>query len=97
MSTNGKATPVRFGVYFALGYVLVVIGLFLFTWITATPEQMGFEWIPFIWLARPWYDLDGQTVIPGLIANAFLLFALGALSQWLARRVFTRGAPESRP
>jgi hypothetical protein len=63
----------------AATYVLVVFVVFAFSAFTTKPDNVGYDWIPFVLLAMPWYRLNTQLLLPGLIANAGLMYVLGAL------------------
>lgn len=69
-------------------YVLIVVIVFALCTLTARPENVGYDWIPFILLAMPWYRLNPQLLVPGLIANVGLMYLLGSLLHMIWRRVF---------
>lgn len=50
---------------------------------------MGYEWLPFIGMGWPWFQLDHGLFLPGLVYNAVFLYALGMFVQYLWHR-FTR-------
>ena len=68
-------------------YVLVVVFVFVFTAYTTKPENVGYDWIPFILLAMPWYRLHPQLLLPGLIANIGLMYLFGTLLHTLWCRI----------
>jgi hypothetical protein len=62
-------------------YVLIVVVVFAFTASTTKPSNVGYDWIPFILLSMPWYAINQRLLLPGLIANAGLMYLLGTLLQ----------------
>jgi|GEM_PF-3193050 len=60
----------------AATYVLIVVVVFAFTASTTKPGNVGYDWIPFILLSMPWYGLSPRLLLPGLIANAGLMYLL---------------------
>lgn len=82
MSRSGKTRPGRLGILLALFYVFVVVVVFAL--IALGPADDGMEWIPFMLLDAPWCWMGSGTgnifsFVPGIMANAFLLFLLGTL------------------
>jgi hypothetical protein len=78
---RGFPRPIRVGSWLAGIYVVIVLVVYWITALTTKPGNVGLDWIPFVMLAMPWAAM-GQAqdfLIPGLIANALLLFAVGAL------------------
>jgi hypothetical protein len=63
----------------AATYVLVVVVVFAVSAYTTKPGNVGYDWIPFVLLAMPWYRLHTQLLLPGLIVNASLMYLLGTL------------------
>ena len=80
----------RSGIYAAAFYVVIVVAVFALIAANTKPDNVGLDWIPFVMLAMPWYRLNPQLLIPGLIANAVILFLLGTLLDWLMRYIFRR-------
>lgn len=74
----------------AATYVLIVVVVFAFTASTTKPGNVGYDWIPFILLSMPWYGLSPRLLLPGLIANAVLMYLLGMLFQTFWCRVIKR-------
>ena len=70
------------GIYLFLVGVAVALGAF-----GGNSGSMGFEWIPLIMLSLPWRNLGSaqEFVIPGLIANLFLLYFLGIFVEMVRR------------
>ena len=66
----------------AATYVLIVVVIFTFTASTTKPSNVGYDWIPFILLSMPWYAINQRLLLPGLIANAGLMYSLGTLLQF---------------
>jgi hypothetical protein len=71
----------------AATYVIVVVFVFVFTAYTTKPENVGYDWIPLILLAMPWYRLHTQLLLPGLIANIGLMYLFGTLLHTLWCRI----------
>lgn len=67
----------RAGVYVAGVYILLAVGIFVLT--AFGHHDDGMEWIPFALLASPWFQIGQRLLIPGLIANAILLYAIGTI------------------
>jgi fucose 4-O-acetylase-like acetyltransferase len=87
-SPSGPTTrPGRLGIYLALGYLCLVVALYAFTAHYTKPENVGYDWIPFILLAMgPWYRMGQEFWWVALILNASLLYIAGTLLQKLQRR-----------
>ena len=71
---------------FAAATALIFV-VFALTAYTTKPNNVGYDWIPFILLAMPWYRLNTQLLLPGLIANASLMYLLGTLLHTFWSRV----------
>jgi hypothetical protein len=71
----------------AATYLLIVVVVFAFTAYNTKPDNVGYDWIPFVLLSMPWYAVGARFLLPGLIANAGLMYLLGTLLQTLWRRV----------
>jgi hypothetical protein len=71
----------------AATYVLTAVVVFALTTYTTKRDSVGYDWIPFVLLAMPWYRLNTQLLLPGLIANAGLMYLLGTLLHALWYRV----------
>jgi hypothetical protein len=69
----------RGGFCVAAFYFLVVVVVFAFTAYTTKPDNVGYDWIPFILLSVPWYGISTRLLLPGLIANVGLAYLLGML------------------
>ena len=67
------------GVCVAATYILMVVVVFAISAYTTNPNNVGYDWIPFILLAMPWYLVHPQLLLPGLIANSVLMYLLGTL------------------
>jgi hypothetical protein len=74
----------------AATYVLIVVVVFAFTASTTKPSNVGYDWIPFILLSMPWYATNQGLLLPGLIANAGLMYLLGTLLHTFWCRVIRR-------
>lgn len=79
-----RVNPVGF--LAAATYVLIVAAVFIITTSTTTPGNVGLDWIPFMLLSIPWYAIDQRLLLPGLIANACLVYLFGSLLHSLCRR-----------
>ena len=70
-------------------YILIVAAVFTFTAYNTKPSNVGLDWIPFMLLSMPWYGISTQLLLPGLVANAVLMYLLGTLLdsfwRWLTR------------
>jgi hypothetical protein len=71
----------------AATYVLVVVFVFALTALTTKPSNVGLDWIPFVMLASPWYFLNPQLLLPGLILNVGLMYLVGTLLHTFRSRV----------
>ena len=81
----------RQGIYFALVYIFIVLAVFALT-ASSKPSGLGYEWIPFIYLAMPW-SLSGaniMTLILGFTANAVILYLLGTVVAKVWCRIFRK-------
>ena len=67
----------------AATYALIVIVVFGFTEMITKPSNVGYDWIPFILLSMPWYAINARLLLPGLLANAGLMYLLGTALQAL--------------
>ena len=75
-----------FGVCTAGVYVVVVVAVFVYTASNSKPENVGYDWIPFLVLTVPWLWVGnridvplGITVVVGFVLNVILLYLLGAV------------------
>jgi hypothetical protein len=66
------------------------VTVFAVTAYTTKPGNAGYDWIPFVLLSMPWYRVNPQLLLPGLVVNAALLYALGSLLHAFWRRVIAR-------
>ena len=71
----------------AVAYLLLVIAVYVLIASVTKPDNVGLDWIPFVMLAMPWYALAPQLLIIGFIANAAILYGLGALIEILWRNM----------
>jgi hypothetical protein len=57
------------------------IALLVYVLIAATtrPENVGYDWIPFVLLAIPWYRINSRLLVVGLILNAICFYLLGVM------------------
>ncbi|MGA3069704.1 MAG: hypothetical protein ABSD43_05755 [Terracidiphilus sp.] len=104
MKAELKARPNRLGIYAAAAYVLIVAGVYAATEYGGKPSGLGYEWIPFIWLAMPWYfwvpssmlnarwyDMVApELCILGIILNASILYMVCKVLELLRRRFFSK-------
>ncbi|MDQ2842399.1 MAG: hypothetical protein M3Y72_15410 [Acidobacteriota bacterium] len=60
-------------------YIFVVGVVFAFTAYNTKPDNVGYDWIPFVLLSMPWYGIEARLLLPGLVVNAGLMYLLGAL------------------
>jgi len=67
------------GLFTAGLYAVIVVGVFTFTWINTKPENVGYDWIPFILLSYPWFNIFAGNPLPGFVLNAVILYMAGAL------------------
>jgi hypothetical protein len=74
----------------AAAYALIVVLVLVLTASTTRPGNAGLDWIAFILLSMPWYGLDARLLVPGLIANAGLMYLMGTLLHIFWRRVIFR-------
>ena len=74
----------------AAAYVLIVVAVLVLTALTTKVSDVGLDWIPFVLLAMPWYAFHNQLLLPGLIANAGLLYLLGTVLERFSRRLGRR-------
>jgi hypothetical protein len=88
-SQTGPATrPCRLGKYLAAVYLCLVAALYAFTAHYTKPDNVGYDWIPFILLAMgPWYRMAPGFSWVALSLNAALLYAAGTLLQKFVRRL----------
>ena len=63
----------------SLLYCLLAILVYTYTAANTKSENLGYDWIPFILLAMPWYGINPRLLIPGLIINAVVFYFLGVL------------------
>lgn len=75
------------GLSVSLLYSLLVILIYTYTAANTKPENLGYDWIPFILLAMPWYRINPRLLIPGLIINAVAFYFLGVLLRKVWRLV----------
>jgi len=82
---KGPADPV--GIYLATAYLFLVVIVFVFTRTTTKPGNVGYDWIPFIMLAVPWYFVNPRFfLLPGFVVNAGLLYLFGMACNKLRHR-----------
>jgi hypothetical protein len=81
----------RLGSWFAGIYAVLVVAVFALTAATTKADNVGLDWIPFVMLAMPWYRLNPYLLFPGFIANAIILYVVGALIEKLWRAVAKNG------
>ena len=67
------------GLSVSLLYCVLVIFVYTYTATNTKPENVGYDWIPFILLAMPWYRINPRLLMPGLILNAGVFYLLGVL------------------
>ena len=68
-------------------YVIAVVVVYAVISNTTKPENVGYDWIPFVLLAMPWYRLYPPLLLPGIFINIGLMYFLGTLLHMLWRRV----------
>jgi hypothetical protein len=68
-------------------YIVIVVVLHAVIAATTNPSNMGMHWIPVGILAMPWPALDRRLLLPGFVANAALLYLLGAIFDKISRIV----------
>lgn len=78
----------RGGFRVASFYFFVVVIVYVYTSLTTKPSNVGYDWIPFILLAMPWYAISATLLLPGLIANVGISYLLGSLFDKVWRRIF---------
>jgi hypothetical protein len=71
----------------AAAYALIVGMVFALTALTTKPSNVAYDWIPFILLSMPWYAINPNLLLAGLIVNAALMYLLGTALQALYCRV----------
>lgn len=54
----------RTGIHFAAAYIFLVTVVYMFTACTTKPDNVGYDWIPFIMLAMPWYSFNASLLYP---------------------------------
>jgi hypothetical protein len=79
----------RVGVYCAGSYCAITLLVFVFTAVTTRPENVGYDWIPFVSLAMPWYRISPRLLLVGLVLNAGCFYLLGVIVHqawsWVSR------------
>lgn len=92
MEAELKGRPNRLGIYVAAAYLLVVVGVYAVTAYNTKPDNVGYDWIPFVMLAMPWVAIGRaqEFLIPGLIANVVIFYLFGTLLEIARRRIFQR-------
>lgn len=99
MKADSNARPSRLGIIVAALYVFLVLAVYAIT-ASSKPNGLGYEWIPFIDLAMPWSLMGDNVSLPGFgflsllifgfIANAGILYLVGALVEKLLRWPFRK-------
>lgn len=85
-----KAQINRGGFCVAASYFLVVVVVYAYIALTTKAENVGYDWIPFVLLAMPWYGIGARLLFPGLIANTVISYLLGMLFDKLWCRTFQK-------
>ena len=65
--------------YLAGFYCAIALLIFVLTEVTTRPENVGYDWIPFVLLAIPWYWINPRLLVVGLILNAGCFYLLGVM------------------
>jgi polyferredoxin len=91
LKAASNARPSRLGIIVAALYVFLVLVVYAIT-ASSKPSGLGYEWIPFIFLAMPW-TLMGERLpilIFGFLVNTGILYLFGALIEKFLRRTFRK-------
>jgi hypothetical protein len=67
------------GLWLGAIYLIAVIVAYAIIAYTTKPGNVGYDWIPFVLLAMPWYRLYPPLLLPGLLINTGLMYLLGTL------------------
>lgn len=82
-----KGRPNRAGIYIAAVYVIIALVVYPYH---PNPDSLGYDSLPFIMLAMPWYAINSQLLFPGIFLNAGILYLLGwafeKFRRWLFRK-----------
>lgn len=76
----------------ATAYGLIVVFVYALTAAFTKPSNVGYDWIPFILLAAPWFWVDHRWLIPGVIVNTAAMYLFGVLLHALWRRIVKQPA-----
>ena len=68
-------------------YVIAVVVVYATIAYTTKPGSVGYDWIPFVLLAMPWYGLYPPFLLPGIFINIGLMYLLGTLLHMFWSRV----------
>ena len=86
------------GIYLAGTYIVLVSAVY---GLTAYSSYMhpddGMQRIPFALLASPWFEMSQNLILPGLIVNALVLFAIGTIAGAILRGNFRKKAQHGEP
>ncbi|MBT9331348.1 hypothetical protein [Paracidobacterium acidisoli] len=82
-----KSRKGRLGIYLAAGYIVLVVAVYILTAATTKPSNVGLDWIPFVMLAFPWYQMDIHLLLSGFVINAGILYLIGTLAGTLWREM----------
>ncbi len=87
MEVSRGSRALRDGSVLAGIYAVIVLVVFGITALTTRPDNVGLDWIPFFMLAMPWATMGKaqEFLIPRLIANALILFTIGAVIGFVFR------------
>ena len=91
------------GIIVSALYVFLVVVAYAFA-ATGKPSGLGYEWIPFITIAMPWYDwvpnyifgtswyyaILRELIILGIILNAGILYLLVTFLEKVLQRLFRK-------
>jgi hypothetical protein len=80
----------RVGMCLAGVYCASALLIFALIEVTTRPENVGYDWIPFVALALPWYWINPRLLVVGLLLNAICFYLLGVLIHKIWSRVSGR-------
>ena len=83
-----EGRPNCLGIYVATAYVFIVGGVYAVTAYNTKPDNVGYDWIPFVMLSMPWTAISMKYLQLGFILNAGILYLAGTLLEKLRRRIF---------
>jgi hypothetical protein len=86
-TSGGRVAVNRGGFCVAVFYLFIVVFVYASISLTTKPSNAGYDWIPFMLLAMPWYGINTGLLFPGLIANAGISYLLGILFDKLFCRI----------